>query len=145
MKDARLEILHAKELDGDLTDLERVELDRRVLLSPGLRRERAGWARIFAVLAHSGGRRRLRVEAMARIIVQEVDLRDAVARSRPRRAAFAATLLAACSALFALTGLPPEPPAHPTRVAQLSTGPVQLELGLDPPDEEDVAPVTIRF
>lgn len=144
MSKARLDTLLEKELDGTLTTLEQTELDRLLLLAPSARRERAGWGRIFQVLAQPGRPRRLQVEAMARAIVREARARGtAVPGPRPRQVVMAATLLVACFGLFALTGLV-EPPSRQTRVAQLA-GPVELELGLDAPDEEDVAPVTIHF
>ena len=140
----RVSILLARELDGSLSDLERRELERAILLCPNERRDRAGWKKVIGALEQGAPPRRLPIERMAAEIAKEAHARaPLIPLPRARRFVLATTLAAAALALFALR--PPEEVTKPKPAAEVSeTAPV--ELSIEPESrEEEVAVVTIRF
>jgi anti-sigma factor RsiW len=143
MKD-RVTILLDRELDGSLSDLERAELERKILLCPDARRDRASWKKVIGELKAQQPVKKLQLDRMASEIAKQASQRPvAIPFKRMSHAVVAATLMAAGFALVALR--PPEPVVVQQPVAAIaSTGPV--EMTIDREDrEEEVHPITIRF
>ena len=138
----RLHKLLARERDGDLTSLEREELERLSRLDPAVRRERAAWAEVERLLGAPAAVPAFRAHRLARRIADQ-------AKSRPRpvrvgyRWVFA---LAACGALAVVTvdDSPPEPKQEVTRVAKRAVQP-PVEVRLHGLGEGDPEPIDIRF
>ena len=145
----RVTILLDRELDGTMSDLERAELDRKILLCPEARRDRASWRKVIGAIKVEQPPRKLPLDRMAAEITKQASERAAIIPfKRMRRVVLAATVAAAGFALVALVR-PPEPVkvARPQPVAAISIakrGPVELTIERED-REEEVAPITIRF
>ncbi len=147
----RVTILMSNELDGTLSDLERAELERKILLCPEARRDRAGWQRLIGTLkAEAVEQRRLPMERMAaEIVAQAAGRAPLIPFERMRRVVLTATLAAAGLAVTVLARAPEPrpPPAEPVAKIEVDDPAAPVELGLDQDgSDDDVAPITtIRF
>ena len=144
----RVTLLLARELDGKLSDLERSELDQKILLCPDARRDRAGWKKVIGAMKQDAPPRKLPIERMAAHIAKEAHARaPLIPFERVRRAVLATALIAAALALFTLRPPPPVPTAKVVaKPAVVAEEPAPVELSLEPEArEEEVAVVTIRF
>ncbi len=143
----RVTLLMSRELDGTMSDLERAELDRKILLRPEARRDRASWKKVISALKEEQPKKLLPMEKMAAQIVAEANQRPApLPLNRMRRTVLAATLIAAGYGLIALVK-PPETVkvSQPAPVAIASES-APVELTVDAVDDDEVAPITtIRF
>ncbi len=70
MTERRMRFLMARELDGELTELEREELERGLLSRPALRRERARWAAVQAAVSEGQPEGRLMVPRVERGVLK---------------------------------------------------------------------------
>jgi hypothetical protein len=143
----RVTMLLARELDGTLSDLERAELDRKILSFPEARRDRAGWKKVIGAIKQDAPPKKLQLDRMAAEITKQARERaPLIPMERMRRALLATAVLAAAFALFTIR--PPRAPVvkpapEPVVVA---AEPAPVELSINPEvREEEVAVVTIRF
>ena len=149
MKD-RVSLLLSRELDGNLSDIERAELDRKILLVPQARRDRASWKKVIGTLKIEPPKQRLPLERMAAQIAAEASTRpQPLSLDRARSVVLAATLAAAGFALMVLMPVSPpvaKPPRPQPTVAVVETEDAPVELTIDEDVEEEVATITtIRF
>ncbi len=133
----RIAYLFARELDGEITPLERDELERSILAVPELRREREGWRRVSESMAVESPR--IEVARMTSRVLASRGPRIAV------RARWSWAL--AASAAFAIGGFAiarrAAPPPAPVRIAQPAVPDVDRFFGED--NEDRAALVEIRF
>jgi hypothetical protein len=143
----RVTLLLARELDGSLSDLERAELERKILLCPDARRDRAGWKKVIGALKQDGPTRKLPLARMAAEIAKQAHERAPILPfEKVRRVVLATAVLAAGLALFSIRP-PRERAVEPApKPAVAASDPAPVELSIDPEvREEEVAVVTIRF
>ena len=143
----RVTMLLSRELDGTLSELERSELDRKILLCPDARRDRAGWKKVIGAIKQDAPPKKLQLDRMAAEITKQAKERaPLIPMERMRRVVLATAVLAAAFALFTIRP-PREPVVKPSpEPVVVATEPAPVELSINPEvREEEVAVVTIRF
>jgi anti-sigma factor RsiW len=143
---SKLERLLVRELDGELTDVERAELERGAYTAPDLRHERAGWSAVTSAMRERSAPR-VNALKMASAVVRELPERHR--RARPRRLLFAA---AAALAFAALSQVGPAKDRRPARApiaeashaAQMAPVVIHVDHASFVEDAEPV-PVEIQF
>jgi hypothetical protein len=165
MTKRRLDLLLDKELDGDITALEREELERLVRMEAGARRDRESWKRFDASLKTSADSlpRIDRVRLLSRVMARRSSpMKPAASSIKSRAMLVGSSMLISALAIWsgvsarnkaklpisgvvvtAVAADAGEPPL-PT-LASVGT-PVEIRVGdLGSLDERDPSPVTIRF
>ena len=164
----RTETLMNKELDGDLSPSEAVELERAEWTNPDLRRSRKGWQRVTDALNELGPRSpKVPVDQWAAQIVQQsqpripwwVRMADGWADVRWRPMAVAACAVATTTfVLVSQWPVPAVPSSGLSSTARFQNPQARLQRRVQPPpapveirvddrvsDDRDDAPVSIRF
>lgn len=153
----RTETLINKELDGDLSHSEAVELDRAEWTNPDLRRTRHGWQRTKRALESLGPEQpRVPVDRWAAAVSKEVRPRTpfrqqviSVLRGIPWRQRVtmgACGVLTAGAVLFVMWPSAPTPGPATARLRPIPPpAPVEVTIDRYLTDERDDAPVSIRF
>ncbi len=155
----RTKTLMIKELDGDLSPSEAVELERAELTDPDLRRARQAWLRTTAAMKSLGpDTPRVPVDRWATRVVTDLQpttsWRERVAailkRVWWRPVTMGACGLATTAALLVVLWPTPSPRlASPTaqwqRRPMPPPAPVEVTIDRSLTDERDDAPVSIRF
>lgn len=143
---ARLDKLLARERDGELTALEREELNRLSRLNPVVRRERAAWAEVEQILRAPVVHPEFRPHRLARRIADQVQMRPHLLRSGSRWV----LAFAACCAVAVVTSDRSSPPNPKEAVTQVA-GQVErsrslpVEVRFHGRGEADPDPVEITF
>ena len=156
----RMTMLMSKELDGDITPSEEVELKRAEWTDGEFRRERRGWQRTRAAFeALQAGTPKIPVDQWAKRVHTEARPRSFLSRlflsvdgHQLRGWTFGACGLATTAVLLAVLWPSVTPP--PTALSDASawdgrsaadSAPVEVRLTTPLADESDDAPVAIRF
>jgi anti-sigma factor RsiW len=169
MTKKRLDTLLAKELDGDLTQLEREELERLSRIDPDSRRDRATWKRFDDALKESiDAMPRLERPRLARRVLAGRDRARSIARplwlTLPRVVLVGSSMLILALTLWrptesksaraprsgvvvtAIAGDERDISVPPSSKDASSIGPVEVRIGeIASGDDRDTTPVTIRF
>lgn len=155
----RTKTLMIKELDGDLSASEAVELDRAELTDPDLRRARQAWLRTTAAMKSlDPGVPRVPVDRWATRVAADLrpttSWRERVAATL-KRAWWRPVTMGACGlattavVLVALWPTPPPRLVSPTarwqRQPMPPPAPVEVTIDRSLTDDRDDAPVSIRF
>lgn len=143
---AKLDRLLARELDGELTDVERLELDRGAYTAPEIRRERETWSSIGEALRERPAPKLNAAKMASRVAKQLPERRRAAV---PRRLAFAAAAALAFVALTRATPSPsPVPATAPIAKVTVDTNGAPVVIQVDDKsfaDDPEPVPVEIRF
>ena len=139
----RLDALLRKELDGEISEIEKTELERLIRCEPTLRRERAAWTKTTSAMRDRPAPR-LAVDPTANAIMARLSDRRVSKRALPFGLG-SVVFAAAIAGLALLVVRPrPAPEAQTPAVARTTEpGPVEVELGAVD-DERDLL-VTIRL
>lgn len=139
----RIVQLLSRELDGEMTPLEKDELQRSILMEPELRREREAWKRVTGALSEGTADPKARLD-VGRLTSRVLASTGPRIPARPRWS----WLLAASTAfvvgglLIAVVNQPEERAPAPVAARALD---VDGFFGVASADDDRAAPVEIRF